>query len=130
MTSDLQALVDKGRRSLAAARRDYGSGDYDLAVSRAYFAMFHLAVAALRTKGGGEYRRHAGVIAAFREQFVAQGVFSPELHVALNRAFTERNVSDYRYEREVPAATARRILDDAARFVDEVETYLRRSHPA
>lgn len=74
MTKDLDALVDKGRRSLVAARRDFQAGDYDLAVSRGYYAMFHLAVAALKMRGA-EYRRHAGVIAAFREKFVAEAQF-------------------------------------------------------
>lgn len=126
MIEGLQPLVDKGRRSLAAARRDYDAGDYDLTVSRAYYAMFHLAVAALRTRGA-EYRRHAGVIAAFRDQFVAAGVFAPGLHVALGRAFGERNASDYGYAERVSQAAAHRILDDATRFVDEVEAYLRRT---
>ncbi len=123
MTGDLQALVDKGKRSLAAARRDYEAGDYDLAVSRAYYGMFHLAVAALKTKGG-EYRRHTRVLSAFREEFASEGVFSSELHLAFDRAFTERNVSDYRYEQPVAQATARRVVADAARFVAEVEAYL------
>lgn len=126
MTEDLDALVDKGRRSLVAARRDFQAGDYDLAVSRGYYAMFHLAVAALKTRGG-EYRRHAAVIAAFRDKFVAEGQFPPDLHVALGRAFNERTISDYRYEQRVTEATARRVLDDASRFVEVVEAYLRRS---
>ncbi len=124
MTEDIDALADKGRRSLAAARRDFAAGDHDLAVSRGYYAMFHLAVAALKTRGG-EYRRHAAVIAAFREKFVAEGVFAPDLHVALGRAFNERTISDYRHEQRVSEATARRVLDDAAQFVAAVEAYLR-----
>jgi uncharacterized protein (UPF0332 family) len=124
VTGDLEALVDKGRRSLVASGRDVEAGDYDFAVFRAYYAMFHLAVAALKTRGG-EYRRHAAVIAAFRDQFVVAGVFAPEIHAALARAFTERSVGDYQYERRVTRETARRILHDARRFVDQVESYLR-----
>lgn len=97
MTADLEALVDKGRRSLTAARRDFDAGDHDLAVSRGYY-----------------------------DQFVSQGVFAPDLHVALGRAFSERTISDYRYEQRVTAATARGVLDDATRFVEEVAAYLRR----
>lgn len=129
MTADLQALIDKGRRSLAAARRDSEAGDYDLTVSRAYYAMFHLTVADLKTKGG-EYRRHAGLIAAFHQRFIAPGLLSGDLHAALGRAFDERTISDYRYDQRVTEATARRVLEDAVRFVREVEAYLRRSDPA
>jgi len=126
VTEEVQALVDKGRRSLAGARRDLVAGDYDLAVSRGYYAMFHLAVAALLTRGR-EYRRHAAVIAAFREKFVTDGTFAPDLHAALGRAFNERTISDYRYDQRVSEATARQILDDATRFVAAVEAYLRRA---
>ena len=126
MTGEVRALVDKRRRSLAGAQRDFAAGDYDLAVSRGYYAMFHLAVAALRTRGG-EYRKHTAVIAAFREKFVTDGTLASDLHVALGRAFNERTISDYRYDQRVTEGAARRTLDDAGRFVDAVEVYLRRT---
>ena len=43
MTAELEALIEKGRRSLGAARRLFGEGDYDFAASRTYYAMFYLA---------------------------------------------------------------------------------------
>ena len=75
----------------------------------------------------GEYRRHATVVAAFRDQFASEGAFARELHVAFGRAFGERTISDYRYDQRVTQAAARQILDDASRFVDAVEAYLRRN---
>lgn len=40
---EVRELVGKAERSLAAARRLLEAGDYDFAVSRAYYAMFYVA---------------------------------------------------------------------------------------
>ncbi len=39
MTPELEALIAKGGRSLAASRRLFAQGDYDFAASQAYYAM-------------------------------------------------------------------------------------------
>ena len=40
MTSEISELLTKARRSLDAAKRLSRDGDFDFAVSRAYYAMF------------------------------------------------------------------------------------------
>ena len=64
MTAELEALIEKGRRSLGAARRLFGEGDYDFAASRAYYAMFYLAEALLLARHL-TFSKHSAVIAAF-----------------------------------------------------------------
>ncbi len=65
MTGDVKKLMEKGRRSLAAAEQLYKSRDYDFSASRAYYAMFYLAEAALLAKGLA-FSKHSQVISAFR----------------------------------------------------------------
>lgn len=43
MKQEIQKLLEKARRSLKAAQRLFQSGDYDFAISRAYYAMFYSA---------------------------------------------------------------------------------------
>ena len=124
MTPELDALVRKGRRSLAAGRHLYGLGDYDFAASRAYYAMFYLAEALLLSQGHS-FSRHSAVIAAFGQHFVKTGVFSADHHAALRTAFDERNVGDYQYALPFPEDTAARLPEQAAAFVDDAEAYLR-----
>lgn len=51
MTPEQQALLDKARRSLEAARSLIEQQFYDFAVSRAYYAAFYAAEALLDHEG-------------------------------------------------------------------------------
>src|SRR5437868_7076356 len=94
MTPEVSELLTKSRRSLLAGRRLYEDGDFDFAVSRAYYAMFYLAEALLLQRGLA-FSRHGGVIAALQRQFVSGGQLAQAHHAALQRAFDNRNIADY-----------------------------------
>jgi len=66
---ELQSLVDRARRSLRSARNILDDGDHDFAMSRAYYAMFYAATAALLSRGITR-TKHTGVIAAFGQHLV------------------------------------------------------------
>lgn len=122
MRSDLAELAAKGRRSLEAARLMFENGHYDFCVSRAYYAMFYLAEAALLTLDLS-FSKHSAVISAFGERFVKPGVFPGKLHEALRTAFEKRGVGDYEavpFSRE----DADSVLRSAREFVDSVAAYL------
>ena len=123
MTAESDALIAKGRRSLAAGRRLFREGDYDFAASRAYYAMFYLAEALLLSKGLS-FGKHAGVISAFGQHFVKTGLFAAEHHAALRTAFDQRNVGDYAYDAPFPGETARDLLEHAEAFVAAAENHL------
>lgn len=124
MNEDLEARLHKARRSLANARLSFEQGDHDFAVSRAYYAMFYAAEALLASRGLA-FSKHSAVIGAIAREFVRTGELEPRHFEAIDFAFRERNVADYGYTESVPAATARRVLQDAEGFISEVETKLR-----
>jgi uncharacterized protein (UPF0332 family) len=62
----VQVLVEKSRKSLAAAASLSKEGFSEAAISRAYYAAFYLAQAALATKDISR-SKHSGVIAALGE---------------------------------------------------------------
>ena len=62
----VQVLLAKSRKSLAAATVLARDGFTEAAISRAYYAAFYLAQAALATKDISR-SKHSGVIAAFGE---------------------------------------------------------------
>lgn len=126
MTTGIEALVTKARRSLAVAQRLVEQGEYDFGVSRAYYAMFYLATAMLASRRKA-FSKHSGVIAGFGQQFVVTGQFLPEHHAALQEAFELRGVADYRAEPTITEADARALLDRATRFVSDAEAWLRRT---
>jgi len=91
---EIDELLHKSRRSLATAERLPRDGDYDFAVSRAYYAMFYAAQALLLTR---DIRRskHSGIIAAFNEQFVREGKVPHRLFISLRDAFDDRAEGDH-----------------------------------
>lgn len=124
MSTEVEKLIAKGRRSLAAAEKLSQSGDYDFSASRAYYAMFYLAEAALLAKGLA-FSKHSRVISAFSEHMVTPGHVPRKLHQALYRAFELRNRGDYSAE-AFPAKEAKATLDAAREFVGALEIYLKR----
>lgn len=74
---ELQSLMERARRSLRSARNILDDGDHDFAMSRAYYAMFYAATAALLSQGIKRFK-HSGVIAAFGQYLVKSGKFTVE----------------------------------------------------
>ena len=124
MSPEVAELVDKARRSLSAARSLLERGDCDFAASRAYYAMFYMAEAALLTRGQA-YRKHSAVIGAFGRELVKGGLLPSRLHESLRRGFDERNVGDYGVSGPYPPQRAQHLLESATEFVEAVEVFLR-----
>lgn len=120
MNPETGLLIDKGDRSLAAAEVLFAKGDYDFAASRAYYAMFYLAEAALLEKGK-TFSKHTGVIDGFYHEFVATGRVSRELHHDLHVAFEDRVQGDYAFLDPFPKEDAEILLKKAEEFVNEVK---------
>jgi uncharacterized protein (UPF0332 family) len=118
-----KALARAGRE-LGAARTLADSGFSEQAVSRAYFACFYAAEAALLLLG--ETRsRHSGVISAFSKLVVKEGGLDPGAGATLRSLFEDRNQADYRFL-EAPPETAESAISRASGFVDAVKDWLRK----
>jgi uncharacterized protein (UPF0332 family) len=110
---------------LAAARLLAGKGFEAQAVSRAYFAAFYAAEAALLALG--ETRsKHSGVVSAFVHLLVRGGQLDEEIGRLLRSLFERRNEADYS-PIDVPAEEADAAIRDAERVVSAVQT-LRTEH--
>lgn len=94
MKEEIKNLVEKARRSLAAAKELFNSGYFDFAASRAYYALFYVSEALLLTKEK-TYGRHAAVSSAVYNCFVKDGQLPKEYHRVLCRAFDLRSEGDY-----------------------------------
>jgi uncharacterized protein (UPF0332 family) len=96
MSEATHALMRKARESLASAKADLQAGRLNGASSRAYYAMFHAARAALEMRGiatGGQ--RHGTIIGRFGRTFVKNGPLDPALGRALNKTLELRREGDY-----------------------------------
>lgn len=123
MKSKQQALLQKARRSAAAAGRLLADGDPDFAASRAYYAMFYAAEALLLSRQM-TFKRHSAVISAVGEHFVATGILPPQHHQDLIAAQYARNAGDYWTDAPLEADSVRAHISNAVAFIEVIELLL------
>lgn len=114
----------RAQKYLRSAAILLNEDDYESCVSRAYYAMFFAAEAALLSKGLA-FSSHRGVISGFGEHFVITGEMSREMGKALHRAFEKRQLSDYEHTFVITREEAQEILESALQFVRAIEDYLK-----
>jgi uncharacterized protein (UPF0332 family) len=122
VSDETRELLEKGRLDLEAARTLLRGGYKAQAISRAYYAAFYAAEAAL-LRIGETRSKHAGVISAFRKRVVKEGGVDPDLGAALASLFRLRLDADYG-PGPLNAAQAEGAIADAERFVSGVEAWL------
>lgn len=123
MPSEIQLYLNRARQDLHATQINLEQGLYDVAVSRAYYAMFYAATALLASQGISR-SKHSGVRAAFGEYFVKTGLIELEYAKMLGYAFDSRLDSDYNVHLAAEQSLAEEVFHDAQRFVDRAEQYL------
>jgi len=119
----LQPMLQKASRSIAAARKHIEEGDYDFASSRAYYAVFYALEAILLTKGL-TFSKHSAVIAAFNQHFVKTGVFPKEFSRFISRLFREREAGDYEFDLSIQAGEAEEDIQIAGQVLEAIVAYL------
>lgn len=119
MKKATENLLDKAARSLRAAELLFKEKDYDFSGSRAYYAMFYAAEAALLERDK-TFSKHTGVISGFYHEFVKPGVLPHALHDAFHQAFDDRNDGDYMFMEQFPEADAIRLIADGKVFLEAI----------
>lgn len=117
MKKEIAGLIDKANRSLEASKRMVEAGDYDFAVSRAYYALFYVSEALLLKKGKS-FSKHAAVISGLYEEYIKTGELPKEFHKTLHRAFDLRQQGDYLSSVEIPEDVARQLVKDIEVHLD------------
>jgi uncharacterized protein (UPF0332 family) len=118
----LDSQMKKARQKLDVASKLIESGDYDDAVSRAYYAAFHAAQAMLASQGV-EADTHAGVRTLFHLHFIKSKRLDPKFGRFKNLK-DDREEGDYDIVSTVDSEIARNGLREAKEFVDEAERFL------
>jgi uncharacterized protein (UPF0332 family) len=117
VTSEQQALLEKARRSIEAARSLIQQSFYDFAVSRAYYAMFYVAEALLDAEGLS-FSSHAAVISAFGKDLARLGKVPTEFHRQLIDAQAQRTRADYDLQSELSQQDAEILITQAQAFLE------------
>jgi uncharacterized protein (UPF0332 family) len=114
----------KSERALSAAQLLLRTGDPDGACSRAYYAMFDAAHAALIATGhelpNDMIKTHHTLIAEFGKKLVQSGQVDLRFGRAINRAEDIRVIADYS-STFLPLAEAKWAVEEAEAFVAAIK---------
>jgi uncharacterized protein (UPF0332 family) len=122
VSGPIEEGVVRAGQELAAARLLADNGFGAQAVSRAYYATFYAAEAALLHIG--ETRaKHSGVVSAVGRLLVRERGLDERAGRLLRSLFERRTQADYGLA-EVPDQEARRAVDDAEAVVEIIEAWL------
>jgi uncharacterized protein (UPF0332 family) len=118
---EMAANLERAEQSIRAAKELAAGGYYDFAASRAYYAAFYAATAALLGEGV-DLSKHSGVIASVHQRFVKTGKLDKEHGKELNWLFELRNVGDYGGTVRVSRQDAERAIQVAERFLQAIRS--------
>jgi uncharacterized protein (UPF0332 family) len=117
--------MEKALKRLHVAQKLLRDSEYEDAVSRAYYAMYHAAKAALATVNVFP-KTHEGVVTEFGRKFVLAGTFPKELGKNLADSKAARETYEYSVTATTDKTEAETILHNAQAFVKTIEKYLRK----
>ncbi|MGQ9460436.1 MAG: HEPN domain-containing protein [Candidatus Bathyarchaeaceae archaeon] len=123
--SEIDDLLRKAQRKLGAAKKLLELGEYEDAVSRAYYCIFHAAKAALASENLFP-KTHEGALREFGLRFVKERRLSRELGVIFSDAKSLRETADYALRSVLGLEDAEWIVGAAERFLKEVSEYLKK----
>ncbi|HRV94436.1 MAG TPA: HEPN domain-containing protein [Anaerolineae bacterium] len=119
----VHAWLTRADERLEAAKLLLNEQLLDDAVSRAYYAMFSAAKAALISIGV-ETKSHTGLRNQFGRHFVQTGLLDARLAKVLATAFEVRVNSDYSISGWASQPEAETVIADAEQFVAEIKKFL------
>lgn len=119
----IQAHLEKARQKQEAAAALLKTGFFEDAVSRAYYAAFHAAQAALLTEGQ-QPDTHKGLSTLFGLFFVKTGRIDKRLGRFLANLKDDRETSDYEVLGWVDKEGAEKAIEEASEFCEAIEAYL------
>lgn len=122
--NEVLLYIESAQEMLAVAEQNLRNGYHTSAVNRAYYAIFYAANAVLATVGESR-SKHSGVIGLFRKLFIKSGELPIDLSDIYGRIMDNRQRGDYDLGLQVDREQAKTDLEDARRFVDKVEQWLK-----
>lgn len=119
----IKGYIEKADKKLEVAKRLFRTEDFEDAVSRAYYAVYH-ATQALLLSEGERAETHKGVVTLFGLLFVKTGKFKKNLGKYLANLKDDRESGDYEVFSYIDKETAETALAEATEFLTESKEYL------
>lgn len=128
MLSEEKINLSKIRLSIAKERIAFADeilalGDYKTVANRSYYAIFS-AMRAVLALDGFDSKKHSGIIAEFRKNYLKSGILPKELSPVIDALVEIRQGSDYDDFYIVSREEVYTQLENAKVFILEVEKFL------
>lgn len=123
MKEHSRKLLDKAVDSIEAAELIVDMGKSEIAVGRAYYAMFYIAEALLNERGLN-FNKHNAVHNAFGEHFAKTNGLDIKFHQWLLDAFDKMIAGDYGVDIEIERSVAVGVNNQAREFLESAREYL------
>ena len=123
MKPETRAWLEKASLALNAARRNLTAEDADNAISRAYYAAFYAATAALNEVNLAT-KSHKGTHKLFYREYIDSGKIDSHHNQAFSRLFQNRQVADYTFGTTFGPKAATDVIQQAEVFVEAVAALL------
>ncbi len=101
--------------------------EYKGSANRAYYAAFH-SLRAVLILDEFDSKKHSGIIAKFRENYLKTELFNQEISDYISSLFRVRSASDYDDFYIVSKTEAKAQLEKAKAILDQVKLYLSKQH--
>lgn len=129
MLSEEKISLSKTRLDIAKERIYFADeileiGDYKTVANRSYYAVFS-AMRAVLALDGFDSKKHSGIIAEFRKNYIKTEILPKELSQTIDSLVEIRQGSDYDDFYIVSKEDVCEQLENAKVFVAIVETYLK-----
>lgn len=98
-------------------------GDYKTVANRSYYAVFS-SMRAVLALDGFDSKKHSGIIAEFRKNYLKTEILPKELSVVIDEFVEARQGSDYDDFYIISKEEVAEQLENSKRFVDAVDTFL------
>lgn len=115
--------LDTAKERIRYAQEIIKIGDYKTVANRSYYAVFS-AMRAVLALDGFDSKKHSGVIAQFRKEYLKKDILPRELSIYIDELVEIRQGSDYDDFYIVTRTEVEEQLKNAVTFVTEVEKYL------
>ena len=129
LLSEEKLSLSKTRLDIAKERIAYADeimnlGDYKTVANRSYYAVFS-AMRAVLALDGFDSKKHSGIIAEFRKNYLKTGILPKELSPMIDGLVEARQGSDYDDFYIISKEEVEEQLENSKKFILEVEKFLK-----
>ena len=115
--------LDKANECLAESESNLKNGFYKVSANRSYYAVFH-AMRAVLALIKFDSKKHSGVIATFRQQYIKTGIFPVAFSDIIGKSQRIRTDCDYDEFYIVSKEEVEEQATNAEVFIKAVEKYI------